>query len=395
MAFVNGYLIKSLENSMFNRNRFLFLAFIYLFDLFPFLAGRLLLSNREFIIEDFSLVILLIIILSGFSIAVFNFWLCRLSLFNFKTRLVIPSYLASALIIISALSHVFFFFVLPHNFRYISGSLSGYLGVVYGVFNALTISIIVSQSIKILRQEFRFDIARKLFVFSLVFFIDGLSSTLLVCLFVYSIFVINSESKSKIFWTVIICVLFFLYGIGYKYFQKAYFEDISFSEFQLGWIVDRFSIQFEALHSYLSGSLLTLSSSGNFEFWWNGISNRFSLLLGNYIIIESPKTHSEAIFMDMYGLTGSGVSPGALLSIFYSPAIGLALMFYLSILTNLLFDRINRKLPYFFFFLLWYQLRVVHADFIEVGYIISPSFLAAAFILVSLTAKSREKSIGR
>lgn len=308
------------ELSVARNNAAKLLAFVYIQDIFWFLASRLNLNHTLYYnIAPFESSRFALLVLDAVGLSVFGWILLR-----FMRPL--PSWPISrpalnGWVWMAIVGNLLFLYYVRQNARYTSGGLTGLAGIIYGVSRGLTLSCMVL----VIRLKAKGETPSTLLVGALVFVfaltIDGFSSALFGIMFLVIYLPLHASLTRRI---MIWCLIVIIGGtLGYLALI-AKFEGIPHAflsaETIHRWIIPRFAVQAESMYSFVSGRLKIDDPWVTIELISRSIYSRLDILAGIPFHLEYPRSVSESIYHDMYGGFGAGSSPGALLgSVMFGP----------------------------------------------------------------------------
>lgn len=249
-----------------------------------------------------------------------------LSIVNYKYFTIRMRFFKPLVYIVSISLNIILSFYISNSFRYESGAISGYVGLIYVITHYSNIFFVVFM---LREKHVSGQIDQKYFLMWAISFalrLDGLSSALFLFCFIVLIYIETINLKS-------ILVFLFAAGVlGLVGFEKK----MNGLDFDLqpiySWIFSRFYIQTHQLVSYLNDSSIV---NGTFYYWdliFSSIGYRIDYILYGVIPMSSPKSISEAMFYDVWGTYDAGSSPGLFLDLFMQgPAaiITLLVIFYI------------------------------------------------------------------
>jgi|MDTB01.1.fsa_nt_gb hypothetical protein len=354
---------------------------IFIFDFSFFLLSNLLISNQifpEYKISDDIFYYSIIYCLFFLLILLFVYFFSLIPPLNkFKINHRWVKILVLATIVIQILHSLY----ISVDARYVSGSLTGASGILYGFSKSMTIASILMM-IKYRKYFYSLGPLIISFIFTNLLTIDGFSSALVLFLFLY-IFYIESIEKSMSSRILLITIFgpvaaIVLYGIGFNAKFVLGF-DIGLEE-NVFWAIHRFAIQPHSFILYLSGESIIQGPFELFQIISQSFSDRADILLGDQTFISYPRNLSEAVYYDLFASYGSGSSPGLLYFLAISSIFMPIILLLLVIILSNYFDTEKRySLPSLI--MIGFILKFILSDLSEVITIISPSFVG--FILIA------------
>lgn len=327
-------------------------------------------------------------------VAICSFVIACFTAFSFKLfrQIALPTQFVKALTWSATLSNVVSALFLAHNARYVSGGLTGGSGVLYALSTSLTFLVMLLYVRDRLRG-FRFGVSVTLvaFIASTIIQIDGLARALTVFVFLYLMFPVQ-RARTFIFLGAAGVSLVYI-GLLLKFGGDISGVNIQHLVF---WIISRFTINAESLNTFLAGHSVIAGSSDFYHIVSKSIQYRIDLVSGSPAHIEFPKSVSEAIYYDLYQSTGSGSSPGFLLSSIF---VGGDLLFFIvpiiyAYLLRMYFKNILVSVGILEILAITYLLKGVVSDISEILTVISPEFIFFSFFLFCcFTVTAKAKSI--
>ncbi|MEE1877666.1 hypothetical protein [Altererythrobacter litoralis] len=375
------------------RNTGLFLAFLYLQDIFWLMASRVTLVFAEpmYQVSRFEWPIAGMVIIIATTLAGLGIVFARLM--RPLPRISVPQWMLRAVVLVAIVFNILTTVFIDSAARYSSGGLTGSSGVLYSAAQALSLAGMVV----LLRAQKCGRPFSKLWIFALMgsmaLSIDGLASALTICMFAVIIFEIQFRRLGRV---IIMAPLVF--GLLWSGFQAKFNEIPAYltPEFMIRWVIGRLSISAEQMYTYQAGNGIIGEEVSYLELVSRAISDRFDLVLrGRTPKFEYPRSVSEAMYFDITGSFGSGASPGALLS-----ATQMGLFFFLpplvlSFLFMQYFHRMPGKISLLQMFAYAFIFNTLHSNFSEFLTIISPTLLIVTlFVLACLfSADNRNGSL--
>lgn len=354
-------------------------ALIYLQDIFWLVLSRGTASYfpAPYLVSPWQWPLFLLFIIHALAIAALCFAGTRL----FKPMAEIPLGRRGIgfMVLAACLGNLFIFLIVAPGARYTEGGLTGTPGLVYGIFRGLSLGAMIFI---VRMQALQARIPRALlflFIVSYLLTIDGFSQGLALFIFVALIFPLRLRlSHLTLRWPAVAGAGFLIASVARQAKWTSYGPELNM-EYLLSWLVPRFSIQSESMYSYLAGDLGIANSSDHFGLIVTAIRNRFFLLTGRGYLIEYPRSVSEAIYDGLFGMMGSGSSPGALLgTALFGPWLWVFPLILCFLFVQLFYHWRTRLTPLKAIGLL-FLLKPLYADPSEYFTVVSPTLVFAVF----------------
>lgn len=370
-----------------NSNKFMF--YLYFFDVF-WLAlisylGRGDMFDYEFIgwgIILKGIAIFVCIIFYGIAFNKLHYVLPKKNI-NFQIFKI--SVMTS--VILNVLSVLF----ISASARYTSAGLTGISGLYYFltlIINYFAFTLII-KNISVSR---RIKYLIFLHGFSLLFRIDGLAEALNAVLMIY-LYVSTIAKNMRFNQIIAMCVLvvgLILFGLKIKFNDDLSLEYIV--DYIPIWIVERFGIHAFQWAMSLGELSIINTASEYFEVALNSFLLRIDLICAcGMSSISQFKSISEAMFYDLYGLTGSGSSPGVMTSITILGAWGFIIVIFNSLIIRAIFQGVNHEFNFMQILSMTLIYKIIFVDVSEyVGVISVLPYVLFGIIIASLLSFNKK-----
>jgi hypothetical protein len=219
-------------------------------------------------------------------------------------------------------------------------------------------------------------------VFSMIGRVDGIAETVVLISVMY-IYMTVCKVNMKILGLsmLILSSVVVLYGIEIK-LGENFTSDYLFEYIPL-WTVERLAIHSYQWGEVLNGASIIKDLTDFILIAWNSLLLRFDLLCGCNLGQSSlPKSVSEAMYYDLYGLYGSGSSPGVMTSISLMGPLGLLVICWNGIISKLIFTNIEFNFGYLSMIPLCVIYKILYVDISEYLAIISPAVVIFVILLI-------------
>jgi hypothetical protein len=372
------------------RNAMVLVAFLYLQEVFWLIASRLRIGFFDpiYIVYYWDWLLFGLFVFSACVFAIFGLLAGKIA--YPLPRVKLPRWIILGIISFAIILNFYSFFTLESNARYVSGGLTGVAGVIYGVKNAMSMAafIILIRA----KESGWFPIAWICaLIISNIINIDGLASALTLGVFVFLYLDVNLHNFRRIIFALMLGSVLLYFGFSTKFSQ---IPDYLTPEFMLNWVIARFSIQAEQMYTYIAGGSLINNQASYIDILFRMISNRFDLVFGGNLVLEYPRSVSEATFYDMMGYYDAGSSPGALMGTALHGPLFFVVPLVFSFIFLQFFYGIRRKISFIQICAYSYLFKIVHSNFSEYLVIISPTLLTVIlFIVASLVELKCAKGV--
>lgn len=289
--------------------------------------------------------------------------------------------IALKIVYISIVFNILNFYFNQYYSRYQASQLTG----VFGIYYMMSLGLNIAAFSLLIRMNFndkRIKSLMILHVFSMFGRVDGIAETVVLISMMY-IYVVVCKVNMKIMGLLLLIFssVVVLYGIEIKLGEN--FASDYLIEYMPMWTVERLAIHSYQWGEVLNGTSIIKDLSDFILISWNSFFLRFDLLCGCNLGQSSiPKSVSEAMYYDLYGLYGSGSSPGVMTSISLMGPLGLIAICWNGIISKLIFSNIEFNFSYFSMIALSVVYKILYVDISEYLAIISPVVLI--FIIVLL-----------
>jgi len=369
------------------RNAGMLVALLYLQDIFWLIVSRIQLSFYEpmYLISSFEWSIFAFFILLTTFFAGFGIVAARLV--RPLRKISAPRRTIPAVIFLATCLNLIQFGVLVTSARYVSGGLTGSAGVIYGTAQAMSLASMVLL-IRAKKSGRRLSKVWLLaFLGSLAITIDGMAAALLIGMFVLIILDIRIHRPERAIALMAVATGLLWLGFQAKFSQVP---DYLTPEFMARWTIARFSIQAEQMYTFLAGQSLIGDSISYLDLVFRAISDRLDLVMGRPLMLEYPRSVSEAIYYDMRGAFDAGSSPGALLGTTLQGVFFFVPPFVFAFLFLQYFYGIHEKATLPQLFAYSFIFKTLHANFSEFLTIISPTLLVVVIFLLACLLAPRQ-----
>lgn len=362
--------------SIARRNTALLVAFLYLQDIFFLSVSRIQLSysGPMYIVSRFEWPLFWLFVVIAILFAIVG--MIAAQVLKPLRKIKVSRRFISGIILLAILLNILTFLLLVGNARYVSGALTGKLGVLYGVSRALTLASIV---LFILRKKDGSPFSKILFFSftgSLLVSLDGLASALTLGMFLVLILDVRIRRPIRLIVLMALGSGLFWMGFNLKFTQ---IPDYVTPEFMFRWTLARFSIQAEQMYTFIAGESVIGDKLSYLDLIFRAISDRFDLVAGRPLSLVYPRSVGEATFYDITGNFDGGSSPGALLSTAYmGPFFFIVVPFFYAFLFLQFFYGIDEKVTFVQLCAYSFVFKSVHSNFSEYLTIISPTLLVVA-----------------
>ncbi len=363
------------------RNTSFFMVILYLQDIFWIIFSRIVQIYNEpmYIVSNFEWYIIFKFVFVSITISIVAVIVVRF--IKPIHRIYLRRKMISSIIVVSIVISIVTVFILQSNARYVSGGLTGMVGVIYGTSQAINLA---SMVLIIRQSKLGAPLSSLLvlaFVISSALNVDGLATALTLGVFIFLLMDIKLFRPGRFVLFLSMASLLLWIGFNSKF---AEIPDYLTPDFMVRWVTARFAIQAEQMYTYLAGKSIVGTEVTYYEIVWRSISNRFDLVLDRPFDVEYPRSVSEAFYYDISGTFDAGSSPGALLNtVLHGPVFFILPVIVFSFIFFQFFFNITTKLNLINVFAYSFLFKGIHANFSEYMTIISPTLMYVVFFLLS------------
>ena len=371
------------------KNSFKFLLVMYMMDLFWLFLIYIIGESEVF---NYNSIESSVMINAGLQtgIAISVTYLITNIKSNFNYQIIINQGALEKIVYISFFFNLFNFYLNQFYSRYEAGQLTGLFGIYYVVSLGLNIAAF-SLLIRVGADRKKIKLMMALHGFSMFGRVDGIAEILVLISMIY-IYIVICGIKTKILslFMIFFYSILVLYGVQVKLGES--FTTNYLVEYMPMWTVERLAIHSYQWEVVLNGGSIIKNLHDFIITAWNSFLLRIDLLcncnLGNSSL---PKSISEAMYYDLYGLYGSGSSPGVMTSISLMGPLGLLVIYWNAIISRLIFSNIEFKFGYFGMIAFGVAYKILYVDISEYLAIVSPvtlifiTVLTISFVKVNKT----------
>lgn len=374
------------------RNAALFIAVLVFQDVFLLTLHRLAIdSNWQFYrVSQFSLANYLLYVMLALFIVLVSALLVRgmraVPKIRFNARLV--QLFVGLCIAVNLLS----FSIVGVNARYVSGGLTGAVGIIYALSQALSLAAMV------LAVKFRANNNPALslpwaiaLAASYAATIDGLASA--ITLSAYILLIVGDEIKVKNILLMLVggstAILAIFIGFSRKFSELPSYMT---PDYMAKWLISRLSISAEQGFTFISGDSLLNRGGEYFALIERAFQDRMDILTGGSPVIIFPRSVSEALYYDMYGQYDAGSSPGFFLSLMLNGFFSIPVLYIFIFLTYQMFYGVNRKFSLIGLIALVLITKIIYVNISEYFVILSPVTLALAVFVFACLIETKPRT---
>ena len=163
------------------------------------------------------------------------------------------------------------------------------------------------------------------------------------------------------------------------------------------WVISRFSIKHESLLLWINGESYTSSVLQYYSLLCDSFTNRLNFIFGT-ADYQLPRSISESIYIDLYGIGGSGSSPGFAYGLVLSGFGGILIPIIIVFFMKQYFADLNTKLGWVHVLVFAYMFGQLFTNIFEIQILVSPSAgMFFGFVLASLLTNRLDETyyVGR
>lgn len=213
--------------------------------------------------------------------------------------------------------------------------------------------------------------------------VDGVGP-LITFFFGWFIYKAKNESTGDTLKYALVISTIIVLGIMIKFYDFESGElDRDFSTIA-SWVIGRFAIKHESLLLWINGESYTSSVLQYYSLLSDALTNRFNFIFGTGDY-QFPRAFGESIYFDLYGIGGSGSSPGFAYGLVLSGFGGILIPIIIVFFMKQYFADLNTKLGWVSLLVFSYMFGQLFTNISEIQILVSPSAgMFFGFVLASL-----------
>jgi len=285
------------------------------------------------------------------------------------------------LVIISGAFNIYLFVMLADNYRYVDGSFTG--GVLLIYYLSMLFNIMVVSSFFMIQASSKVHIGYLLFfLICFTLRIDGLSMALMVFLCYYAL--LNRRSKNARYYLLVLIPFFGLYGLAEKGDVVVLLQNI------FSWVSFRFAIPAETTFHYISGSHFIKNFEGVVAVLENGFNCRFAFIFEKLSSCNGVKSIGNSNYYTLYSMLKGGSSPGYVGAVFILNILIIPLLVAYAWIMGVIFRYIQYRLNFLELLCLFFLFKPLHSNLSDSYSILSGNLgLLVLMGFISLFVKYR------
>lgn len=266
--------------------------------------------------------------------------------------------------------------------RYTSGGFTG-LSIFLYTINLFVFYFCIFWYSKIVNIDRGTRVLIIIYFLTQLLLVDGVGPVITL-FFAWFIYKIKSESRGDTLKYALVIATIVVLGTVIKFYNFESGElDRDFLTIA-SWAISRFSIKHESLILWINGESYTSSVLQYYSLLSDALTNRFAFIFGT-ADYQFPRAYAESIYFDLYGVGGSGSSPGFAYGLVLSGFGGILIPIIIVFFMKQYFSDLNTKLGWVRLLVFSYIFGQLFTNIAEIQILVSPSAgMFFGFVLAAL-----------